>query len=521
MSQTPPSVTNEISNVTRTSSGDEDLSRCVNTRTNNRAGASKSARATLENSRLGIIAQYPSRPDFEGKPSTLPDSDKPPVDEAYRQRDALLNRAAMLLPNERIAKCQSAIAPGASHFVGLHNPDKKTGSFSNLQVCDSYACPMCAYRRSEEDRHELSIALAQGFKLGLFPVLITCTIRHHMGDRLDDLRAAVGSAFDKTFSGRWYQDLKAAYDIATKVKTWEPTYNTNGHHPHLHILMWMGFELVGSHVLVFEALIKERWGAKLAAVGYDASWEHGISVETASSAIADYISKFGREPISRTWGVDSEMAKAPVKRALSDGFTPFDLLAVADGNVELLERWKLKFGNGDDKQVMLQAGRLYREYFEAFKGKPRIHWGSAKEVLGLEAALEEFSQNNPPEPNNSYALVLIERGANWGVVLAKRLKPSLREVLKTGDVGQVQRWLDENEVVGTVPAHLLNDAPARPEPTPSRTLDIGLPFRQLPAPAPARPPSAAAALADRPPAASPPKQTNLPYFEALRSKFHY
>jgi hypothetical protein len=74
--------------------------------------------------------------------------------------------------------------------------------------------------------------------------------------------------------------------------------------------------------------------------------EHGLKLDDGNKA-AKYISK---------WGFEDEMTKGHTKKALH-GETPFDFLRsyLADSN---------------DKQ----AGGLFKEFAETFKGKRQLHW---------------------------------------------------------------------------------------------------------------------------------------------------
>lgn len=42
--------------------------------------------------------------------------------------------------------------------------------------------------------------------------------------------------------------------------------------------------------------------------------EHGYRLDRTFGAVADYIAKFGREPLGTPWGVEAEMTKGHLKR---------------------------------------------------------------------------------------------------------------------------------------------------------------------------------------------------------------
>ena len=61
---------------------------------------------------------------------------------------------------------------------------------------------------------------------------------------------------------------------------------------------------------------------------------------------ASYVSK---------WGLEHEMTKGHIKKGKTDSKTPFDLLR--------------DYAEGDEN-----AGKLFRIYFEAFKGTRQLNW---------------------------------------------------------------------------------------------------------------------------------------------------
>lgn len=369
-------------------------------------------------------------------------------DLATKARFRLLRVAANLLPNERIAQCQWRPVPLAQYVGAQYDPERQQAHYHNLTRCESYGCPICAYQRSEQDRHELSVAISQGLQMGMFPVLGTFTLAHDQADSLAELREAVAGAFDGCFSGSWYQRFSAEYSVIGKVKAWEAPYGKNGWHPHLHVLMFLGIELAGKWLAEFEAAIKSRWLDQLQRRGYSATWEHGVDVRTAESDIADYIAKFGREPLDRTWGADSELAKLPVKKNRAGGLTPFELLAAAGGDTDELRRLAERLGIDDLVTVKKRAGALYREYFQAFKGRPRLYWGKMRRVLELDEALYQFEQDNPREVE-SFTVVMVERGKNWNHVAGsggQDLRAELLNMVRAGDLAALESWLLENHV---------------------------------------------------------------------------
>jgi plasmid rolling circle replication initiator protein Rep len=390
---------------------------------------------------LGTIAEYSSQ------------ARKVEINDAARRRFKLLRTAAKLLSNERIAQCQSAIAPEQSVVEVRVDSNQIGAKFHNLVRCESNSCPHCAAARSEQDRHELSLALAQAIEHNIFPMLLTFTLSHHAGDRLESLRAALRTAFDKTFSGRWFQTFKAEWRVVGKITSTEVTHGKNGWHPHLHVLLFTELEYAGKWPEAMELQISERWITKLKTLGFTANLAHGVDVRTAESDIADYIAKWGREPLEAGWGADTEIAKANVKHATSGGLTPFQLLGAAAGIQADLDAACLLLG-ADREIVKKRCAGLYIEYFAAMKGRARLHWGDMWRLLDMDAAVADFEHENPAKDADTWTICFFERGEIWnylrGVKTGVDLRAELLEVCATKDAWQVRSWLRSHRIRGGV-----------------------------------------------------------------------
>lgn len=397
---------------------------------------------SLKHSPPGLSVSAPLGPIAE-------DSSQTP-NTSYHRNFALLKTARRLLPNERIAQCQAYIAPNVEYVqVKL---DRNSASYHNLVRCDSPSCPHCNKARSEQDRHELSVALAEAKRRGWTVILLTATLRHNRADKLNDLRKGLKSAWDKVFSGHFYQAVKDDWGIVGKVRAAETTYGGNGWHPHIHSLFFLEIALTDSQIEHLKALISTRWARKLALSGYNATYEHGIDIRTAESDIADYIAKYGREPQEWTWGADSELAKANMKKSSHDGLTPLELLGAAAGFPEAIQRFiDVVGGNDNPITIAARAGHLWIEYYWAWKRRARLHWGDMRRLLDLDQALKQYAQDNPPGPDESYTMALLPAEA-WREVKRQHLEPDLLLVASGGDAGRLCYWFYQHGIMGIIPA---------------------------------------------------------------------
>lgn len=370
------------------------------------------------------------------------------LESPYHLRFDLLRTARRLLPNERIAQCQNHIAPNRG-LVAVQ-VSNGTANYRNLIRCESPSCPYCNAARSEEDRHELSIALAQAERMGYTPVLVTATLRHSHGDNLVDLVAALKDAWNKVFSGRFYMGLKDEWGVLGKVAAHETTYGKNGFHPHIHAIFFLQYQLSPSQIAHFRDLIAEEWLNALGDLGYSGTWENAIDVRTAESDIAAYIAKYGREPKSWVWGADSELAKANMKQSSHDGLTPLELLGAAAGLPAAVARFvAVVGGKGDLVSVAARASRLWIEYYWAMKGRARLHWGKMKHILELDDALYFFEQENPRQ-DDSYTMVLLFPHA-WRQLKRLHLEGDMLLVAAAGQPDKVKQWMIDRGIAGIIP----------------------------------------------------------------------
>jgi hypothetical protein len=391
---------------------------------------------------LGTIAELSSH------------AQKDEINAPARRRFKMLRTAAKLLPQERIAQCQSAIAPERQAVEILVDSNQPGAKFHNLVRCDSNSCPHCSAARSEQDRHELSLALAQAIDHNIFPMLLTFTLSHHAGDSLKSLERGLRTAFDKTFSGRWFQDFKKEWRVVGKITASETTHGKNGWHPHLHVLLFTELEYAGKWPEAMENQISERWIDKLKTLGFSANLAHGVDVRTAQSDIADYVAKWGREPMEAGWGADTELAKANVKRATSGGLTPFQLLGAAAGVQTDLDAACILLG-ADREIVKKRCSGLYIEFFMAMKGRARLHWGDMWRILDMDAAIADFEHDNPAKDADTWVIFFCERGPIWnyirGVKTGVDLRAELLEVCSTKDAWKVRTWLRSHRIKGGIP----------------------------------------------------------------------
>ena len=343
-------------------------------------------------------------------------SNKP--DEAFSRAESLVTRyvlqaaAKELLPRERVGICLRL--PRAQHVEVWKNPHG--AHYGGLCVCGSiWQCPMCAAKVSERRRVELSEAVKrwmvgddQAQRPGGHVLLVTFTLRHKAGQSYKMLVDTLNEAYKQVQQGAGWKGIKQRHGIVGTVRAFEPTHGRNGWHPHLHVLF---FVAPGIDLGKFTFDIKARWLRVVERLGGDATWEHGVDVQSASSEIADYVAKFGREP---KWTVAHEVAKAPSKRGRVGGRTP----------IELLYDYAFK----QDKK----AGELWRLYAMTMSGRRQLTWSRGlRELLGMrDEQTDEEVATEREEQATLFATLTLQQ---WRVVLANDCRAEILNIAATGD----------------------------------------------------------------------------------------
>lgn len=266
---------------------------------------------------------------------------------------------------KRINNCLRVVQKSQNIHV-LKSLHHRTCMYSGLQTCGSvWVCPVCAAKISERRKQELIRAIEQHTANCGDVLMLTLTNPHYLGDKLQDVLNGQSLALKYFNKGADVTRFNDSIGYIGSVRALEVTHGrkrvvNNGWHPHYHILL---FVQSGLNLELLRAKFYARWykscqKAKMPALP---DYEHGVRLDDGSKAAA-YASK---------WGLESEMTKGHIKKA-NNGETPFDFLRA--------------YAFDDDKQ----AGALFREFAETFKGKRQLHWSPGlKDKFDLEDVDDE------------------------------------------------------------------------------------------------------------------------------------
>jgi len=367
-------------------------------------------------------------------------SDKPSWEvsakEAEAQRRQRLFRWALhaearhWLPQERVAECMYVVNPLAMGVEVLHTPRQQAAHYKSLFVCGSvWMCPLCAAKISERRRsEELEPAIKRHIDGGGAVYLETYTVSHSRFDNLAVLLRLFLEARRRMRQGRQAQKRKWAFGIIGTISVLEVTWSPlNAWHPHKHELVFTTNQAGNMSVKTYAAQARADWQRAAAQQGLHMD-EHGYKFDRTYGAVADYIAKYGREPLKPPWGVEAELTKGHLKqgRGPVEHLTPFGLLAhIYQGEEDLAP--------------------LFQAYARWFKGHKQLSWskGLRKRLLGNEH--EKTDEELAREQQEDAVLLGRLTRAQWRVVLANDARGELLEVARSGEWEQVQAFLTDIE----------------------------------------------------------------------------
>lgn len=245
--------------------------------------------------------------------------------------------------------------------------------YSRVQLCGHiWTCPVCSPRIRQVRAGDVDQAAATWLtRYGAGSVLLlTLTLPHDAGERLDVVLGAVRRSFSALVAGRAWQEDKRTYQLAHYIRAHDLTVGPHGWHPHLHILLFARGALDPIQLDALRGRLFTRWGAAVQELDRRApTWEHGVTLEAARNRTD--VTRYVCQVVTDADGADGpdvamELARGDLKRSRhAEHRTPWQLLEDYGANPSERDR------------------RLWREYEKATRGVKAIRWSN-----GLRAAVE-------------------------------------------------------------------------------------------------------------------------------------
>ena len=343
---------------------------------------------------------------------------------ARLKRWELQASARELLPDTRLRICYRHRQKGTD-FVRVYRrgeAEKTSTYYRGLQVCGSvWSCPVCASKITERKRQELVQVIDQHTATRGGVMLLTLTVPHTWEDRAFKVADGLLEAYRAFGQGRDRWTL-AVPGYLGSVRSLEVTHTANGWHPHLHVLVVTAERLTDVQRLMLADELHHRWNAAAMRKGFGALHRvHGLRLDDGRKA-GNYAAK---------WGIPEELTKAHVKLGRrGDSRTPWALLADYTLNADR------------------DAGRLFREFAEAFKGKSQLHWSRglrARFDLDEQKTDEQLAEEVTKEQDELAARI---GPADWALIRRHELRGLVLELLRDSAWSSVVHLLDQyREVV--------------------------------------------------------------------------
>jgi hypothetical protein len=223
------------------------------------------------------------------------------------------------VPHAGSVEIRRRVEDGTAHYHGL----VRCGSW--------HSCPLCglqiAMHRAKEVRGVADAHRATGG--GVY--LLTLTLPHDQGDRLQPLYEAVADSYRFARSGAAWYRMKDAIGYVGEIRALEVTVGPHGWHPHLHVLLLTARPLTAEQLDEL-SYFHRRWSDRIVRFGYRApSQEHGVTI--VESHRDDYLAKMG---------LADELTMGAHKNGRDGSRTPLEVLAgfASTGDTVDLEVWR-------------------------------------------------------------------------------------------------------------------------------------------------------------------------------------
>ena len=333
-------------------------------------------------------------------------------------RYRLQEQAARLLPGERVAMCMHRIAPGKQAAQVLFYPSTKSAGFGNLLTCGSvWVCPVCSAKITQRRRDELAPALDNWQASGGGLLMAAFTLRHSRSDKLANIRGILAEVLRELSHHRSFIALKKSYQVIGYISASEITWSEdNGWHPHRHYCFITERQLTDEEIQAFERLLTAVYIAILAKHGRDGLDGVAVKLQAAAGGAADYLAK---------WGIAEELARQPIKKARSGGFSPFQLLE----------------DSASGSATAARSAHLFLEYAQAMKRSHQLQYSrGVRELLGLSNQAASDGELAAEEQPEAVVLASVDRDT-WRMVLSQHKRIELLQEAAGGSSLAVELWL--------------------------------------------------------------------------------
>jgi Replication protein len=197
--------------------------------------------------------------------------------------------------------------------------------FRGLETCGSiWSCPPCAGRKRALRAAQLREGLSAWIADGMGAELLTLTVGHGMGDRLDEVWTVLAKAWSAVVQSKYMRDLRSEVRFFGYVKATEVTYGEHGWHPHLHVILLFPDQLGKAEQTAFMAEVAEIWGGRVRGLGHKFTSDAMDMVQIRSGKDAEAVVDYVLDVTAA-----NEVLRSDAKKGRGESVSPWELLELA------------------------------------------------------------------------------------------------------------------------------------------------------------------------------------------------
>jgi hypothetical protein len=311
-----------------------------------------------------------------------------------------------------------------AEYVELYvHPDGSAHVGRTVPRCGSVqVCPVCSPVVRSRYAEKIATIAADWERRGGGILLVTFTIPHGAGDRLDDTYKLVNDAWRWMTSTRDWKAMKARLGTFEWARATECTHGANGFHPHTQAAIFVDGPRIADAAVAMIATAWPLWRRYvLKHTGREPSRLHGIHVDICQSpeAAAGYLAK------SRTgFTVGQEITRGDRKlaRRETESRTYF----------QILRDYADRPSDAD--------GRLLLEYMTATHRRRAFSF--SRGFTQLVGTIDDFDEAvAAAEPPVRAELAALITGPAWDAAEPAGLVPDLLRIVATGGRVGLDVWL--------------------------------------------------------------------------------
>ena len=344
-------------------------------------------------STLGTITKFNSN--FNTKKNEIVSKRQGARDSNYN----LLNTAKKLLENtkqDRVCVCMSHRLKHDENITIKHNNQSGVDGrayYHNVIQCSSvHTCILCNNRIMSKRSKEIAQAYDYFVKkLHGFVPMLTLTIPHYFGGDLEQQLELINQAYKRLMDDRIMRQVWQLVGKVGAIKGVEYTHGKNGHHNHIHSLMF----LENSHhdlVLPIARWNTPKRKGMLRLLNEKQEQDYinkGLQSQISYMSFEDFI-KFYWVKLCRDVGLGVPSLENGAVITEGDNVKSYIAKHKSAQEITNSRDKKAKHGNRNQWELLLdyqqgdkQAGIIFKEYAQAFSGGKLLRWSNGLKALLL------------------------------------------------------------------------------------------------------------------------------------------